>query len=220
MRLPPSNIQILLPVWGTRYTRDFLDLCLPSLLAPGNIPALSKLAQCSLVLLVPVRMPRSSDEPFVGLAAALLRGSHRAHRWAGQRVEFHRPDARLCAFRSGRQDIRRSISASFPWSPIMCFRDGSLLRVVERVFAGASAVLAGNFVIERRLRLGYCSKTRIAKGCWPSARGLWSNSRSGLCIRPRWRRSSMSAVGAIRAPTGCSGASTITAWLAVSFSCI
>src|ERR1700688_4960851 len=55
MRLPPSNIQMLLPVWGERYTRDFLDFCLPSLLAPGNIPALSKLAPCTLVLLAPVR---------------------------------------------------------------------------------------------------------------------------------------------------------------------
>src|SRR5216683_5787762 len=68
MRLPPSNIQILLPVWGARYTRDFLDLCLPSLLAPGNIPALSKLAPCTLVLLVPVRDAATIEQsPLWGL---------------------------------------------------------------------------------------------------------------------------------------------------------
>src|ERR1700738_3003164 len=55
MRAPPNNIQMLLPVWGARHTRDFLDLCLPSLLAPGNIPALSRLAPCVLVLLTPAR---------------------------------------------------------------------------------------------------------------------------------------------------------------------
>src|SRR5882757_2267479 len=55
MRLPPQNIEILLPVWGERYTRDFLELCLPSLMAPGNLPALSKLGRCTFVLLAPAR---------------------------------------------------------------------------------------------------------------------------------------------------------------------
>src|ERR1700722_17725486 len=53
MRLPPKDIQILLPVWGQRYTRDFLEFCLPSLLAPGNVPGLTKLARCTFVLLAP-----------------------------------------------------------------------------------------------------------------------------------------------------------------------
>src|SRR5438046_3814630 len=55
MRPPPGFIEILLPVWGERYTRDFLDLSLPSLLAPGNLPALAGLGTCTFVLLAPER---------------------------------------------------------------------------------------------------------------------------------------------------------------------
>lgn len=38
MSTPP--IHIITPVWGTAYTRCFLDIGLASLLAPGNLPAL------------------------------------------------------------------------------------------------------------------------------------------------------------------------------------
>src|SRR5579872_937686 len=36
-----DSICVLLAVWGERYIKDFMDLGLPSLLAPGNLPALS-----------------------------------------------------------------------------------------------------------------------------------------------------------------------------------
>src|SRR3954470_10855576 len=55
MRPPPKDIQILLPVWGECYTRNFLELCLPSLLAPGNLPGLTRLGPCTFVLLAPLR---------------------------------------------------------------------------------------------------------------------------------------------------------------------
>ena len=31
-----------MPVWGAAFVRQFLDFCLPTLLAPGNIPALAQ----------------------------------------------------------------------------------------------------------------------------------------------------------------------------------
>jgi hypothetical protein len=34
-------VQELLPVWGHRFVRQFLEFCLPTLLAPGNVPALA-----------------------------------------------------------------------------------------------------------------------------------------------------------------------------------
>lgn len=37
-----NHFCILMAVWGEKYCRDFLNLSLPSLLAPGNIPALAK----------------------------------------------------------------------------------------------------------------------------------------------------------------------------------
>lgn len=38
--VPP--IHVIVPVWGAAYTRCFLDVGLPSLLAPGNLPALDR----------------------------------------------------------------------------------------------------------------------------------------------------------------------------------
>ena len=55
MRPPPGDIEILLPVWGERYTHDFLELSLPSLMAPGNLPGLSRLGRCTFVLLAPAK---------------------------------------------------------------------------------------------------------------------------------------------------------------------
>ena len=39
-RSPPKAAILLLPVWGYSYVRQFLECGLPTLLAPGNVPAL------------------------------------------------------------------------------------------------------------------------------------------------------------------------------------
>lgn len=45
------QVRILLAVWGEKYIKDFLQLSLPSLLAPGNIPAMAKVYPLRLVFL-------------------------------------------------------------------------------------------------------------------------------------------------------------------------
>jgi len=40
-RGPVRAVHVLLPVWGARYVRQCLDVCIPSLLAPGNVPAVA-----------------------------------------------------------------------------------------------------------------------------------------------------------------------------------
>lgn len=164
MRLPPNNIQILLPVWGARYTRDFLELCLPSLLAPGNIPALSELARCSLVLLAPAGDAAViSQTPLWGLL----------QRCCETRIE---PIDALVSESSSTVltlAYALAIRVTGPQAPDTCFvplvadyvvADGSLLRVVERVFAGAGAVLAGNFVIERETALTVLQQSKDGEG--------------------------------------------------------
>jgi hypothetical protein len=46
-----KNITLLIPVWGDRFVDRFLEFCLPTLLAPGNIPALARELPCQFVLL-------------------------------------------------------------------------------------------------------------------------------------------------------------------------
>ena len=45
-RAPPQAVKLLLPVWGYRFVRQFLECCLPTLLAPGNVPALAGTLPC------------------------------------------------------------------------------------------------------------------------------------------------------------------------------
>src|SRR6476661_291810 len=47
----PKAIQLLVPVWGTPFISQFLRVSLPTLLAPGNLPALAKSLPCKLVFL-------------------------------------------------------------------------------------------------------------------------------------------------------------------------
>jgi hypothetical protein len=160
MRPPPHDIQILLPVWGQRYTRYFLELCLPSLMASGNIPALAQLCRCSFVLLAPAQDAGS--------------------------IEIHRLWARLqqhCAVSVTHIDdlvsqssstvltlaytlaIRASGSRALDtcFVPIVAdyvFSDGSLRAAVTHILEGASAVLAGNFQIARERAWPRLSKAK------------------------------------------------------------
>ncbi|MGO9684895.1 MAG: hypothetical protein ACLPTZ_20350 [Beijerinckiaceae bacterium] len=59
-RTPPPAVKVLLPVWGFRYVDQFLNYCLPTLLAPGNIPALAAALPTEFVLLT-----SSDDESYI-----------------------------------------------------------------------------------------------------------------------------------------------------------
>src|SRR5689334_23556677 len=47
----PKAIQLLVPVWGTPYISQFLEVSLPTLLAPGNLPALARTLPCKFIFL-------------------------------------------------------------------------------------------------------------------------------------------------------------------------
>ena len=44
-------VRLLLPVWGARYLRRFFEFSLPTMIAPGNIPALAAALPCTFVFL-------------------------------------------------------------------------------------------------------------------------------------------------------------------------
>src|SRR3974377_2306277 len=50
-REAPKAIQLLLPVWGKRFISQFLQVSLPTLLAPGNLPSIAKSLPCRFVFL-------------------------------------------------------------------------------------------------------------------------------------------------------------------------
>ena len=59
-RPPPKAIQCVLPVWGYRFVRQFLEVGLPTLLAPGNVPALAATLPTRFIILSSL-----DDEDFI-----------------------------------------------------------------------------------------------------------------------------------------------------------
>jgi hypothetical protein len=145
---PPSRLDFLLPVWGHRHIGSFLEFGLPSLLAAGNLPALSRLLPCSFVVLT-----RRED------AATFLEHP------AGRRLsEFCHVDVQPIddLIIEGHHSVtltlayERAIRARDSAARDTCFfflvadflvADGTLARVYERIRSGSSAVVGGNFQI-------------------------------------------------------------------------
>ena len=139
---------LLMPVWGYQFIGRFLEFCLPTLLAPNNIPAIAQAKLCRFVLLSSV-----ADEPII-----------RSHP-AWQKLERHcaceirsiddlitqgnhTATITLAFERVLRQsgDAMRDTCFIFLMSDYLV-ADGSLKTVLRKIEAGAGAVLAGNFQI-------------------------------------------------------------------------
>jgi hypothetical protein len=137
-----------MPVWGYQFIGRFLEFCLPTLLAPNNIPAIARELPCRFVLLSSV-----ADEPII-----------RSHP-AWQKLERHcaceirsiddlitqgnhTATITLAFERALRQsgDAMRDTCFIFLMSDYLV-ADGSLKTVLRKVQSGAGAVLAGNFQI-------------------------------------------------------------------------
>jgi hypothetical protein len=171
--LPPKAIQLLVPVWGASYTSQFLEISLPTLLSPGNLPSLAKALPCKLVFLTSstdaadlknhaaVHYLRSVCDVEISVIDDLITGDNysttitlayaRAVRAAG--------DAMLdtCFF--------------FMISDYIV-ADGSLANVLARMQAGYSGTVAGNFQVVEESAKGSFFKTFDA-------------NKSNIIVRPR-----------------------------------
>jgi len=147
-RTPARSVRVLLPVWGYRYVKQFLDFSLPTLLAPGNLPAVAGMLPTRFVLLT------SSDDAdrllahpgYQALAATcptkieviddLITGDNYSTTIT---LAFER------AVRAEGADLTDTCFIFLVSDYLMA--DGSLRNAVARVLAGASGVLAGNFQV-------------------------------------------------------------------------
>jgi hypothetical protein len=147
-RSPPKAVKCLLPVWGHRHTRQFLEFGLPTLLAAGNVPALAAALPCEFVV-------ATSGED----AATILEHPN----W---RLLADICPTRLEAIDDLISDASHATSLTLAYARMIratgaamtdcCFlflvadfliADGSLTAVLNRLQAGASGVLAGNFQV-------------------------------------------------------------------------
>src|SRR3974377_2317217 len=169
-REAPKQIQLLLPVWGKRFISQFLQVSLPTLLAPGNLPSIAKSLPCRFIFL-------TSSEDMVDLA------NHPAiqcHLRGLCEVEFTNIDdlitgdnysttVTLAYARAVRAAGAAMLDTRFFFiisDYIMA--DGSLARVLAKIQAGYSGVVAGNFqVVEEEAKGSFFrtfdrGETRIA----------------------------------------------------------
>jgi len=143
-----KSVTLLLPVWGDRFISRFLEFCLPTLLAPNNVPALARELPCRFVLL-----SRESDEQLI-LSHPLWQ---RLKKFCDAEIELvddlitggnHTATITL-AFERGLRGTAGAIRDScfvFLMSDYIV-ADGSLKSVLEAIKNGASAVLVGNFQV-------------------------------------------------------------------------
>jgi hypothetical protein len=139
---------LLLPVWGYRYVKQFLDFSLPTMLAPGNVPALAGMLPCTFVLLT-----SSADAGVIAKHPGYLLLSSIC------RTEIQLIDDLITGDNYSTTitlAYERAVRAAGAEMLDTCFfflisdylvADGSFRNVLSRVLAGASGVLAGNFQI-------------------------------------------------------------------------
>ena len=147
-RSRPTAIKVLIPIWGLRYTRQFLDFCLPTLLAPGNVPALAKMLPCTVVIMTSVR-----DELIIREHPVW----HRLAKICHVEIELiddlitgdnHSTTITLAFARTIRKVGAEMLDTCFILLVSdYLIADGALASVLARMQAGASGVLACNFQI-------------------------------------------------------------------------
>jgi len=148
LRPPLKSVKLLLPVWGHRYVRQFLEIGLPTLMAPGNVPALAQSLPSEFEILT-----SAADESYIRQHPVFLRLSEVC------RASIRPIDHLITAGNNSTtltlayaEAIRTAGRATLD----TCFfflvsdyivADGSLASVLARVRAGADAVLVGNFQV-------------------------------------------------------------------------
>jgi hypothetical protein len=148
VKSPPQAVKLLVPVWGSRYVKQFLDFSVPTLLAPGNLPSLAAKLRCEFEILTSV-----DDESYIRKHPAFARLSELCT------VTIRYIDHLITA-RNYSTTITlayaESVRASGSTMLETCFfflvsdyiiADGSLGNVLERMMDGASSVLVGNFQV-------------------------------------------------------------------------
>jgi hypothetical protein len=147
-RSPPTAIKVLIPVWGARYTRQFLEFCLPTMLASGNVPALAQALPCTIVVMTSQR-----DEAFIREHPAWCRLAEICHAEVQLIDDLitdgnHSTTITLAYERAIRDAGAHMLDTCFIFLVSdYLIADGGLAHVLARIQAGASGVLACNFQI-------------------------------------------------------------------------
>ena len=211
-RAAESGEASALPVWGYSYVRQFLECGLPTLLAPGNVPALAAALPTEFIILT------SADDEILhrrapGIQAARLRlqdddPSDRSPDHRRQLFDHHYACLHAEAVREVGEDMVDTCFFFLVSDYIVA--DGSFANALKRMQQGTSAVVVGNMQVARESALPWLQE-RLA------------GNELGLALPPRelmqWALNNLHPLvlaNIVNLPfshnsqtaTGCSGAST------------
>src|SRR6516165_2486968 len=159
--VPPKRIKVLEPVWGYEFTQQFLNVSLPTLLAPGNLPALAETLPTEFIFLTGRR-----DEPMIRDSAGYRRLSEIcsvSFRLIDDIITHGNHSTTVTLAFAGA--VRRTGEAMLD----TCFfflvsdyivADGSFASVIKLMLGGASAVQSGNFQIIAEEALPWLERER------------------------------------------------------------
>jgi len=142
------QVTCLLPIWGLPYVKRFLTVALPTWLAPGNLPAIAAKLPAEMVLLT-----AREDETFLRahpafrrLEAVLpVRLHFIDHLIIGNNYSTTITLAYTEAVRAAGADMLETCFMFLVGDYIVA--DGSFDHVIDRMLAGRSGILVGNFQV-------------------------------------------------------------------------
>ncbi len=173
LRSPPKAVRLLLCAWGYSYVTQFLEYSLPTMLAPGNIPALAAVLPIEFVILT-----SADDKPFIiehpTFKQLASNCSTRIHPIDHLISDGNYSTTITLAYTEAVREVGEAMIDT-------CFlflvsdyilADGSFANVLKRMQQGTSAVVAGNLQVARESALPWLQE-RLA-----------GNERS-LSLQPR-----------------------------------
>jgi hypothetical protein len=162
LRSPPKAVRLLLCAWGYSYVRQFLEYSLPTMLAPGNIPALAAALPAEFVILT-----SADDESFIGEHPTFRRLASicttRIHTIDHLISDGNYSTTITLAYTEAVRELGAAMIDT-------CFlflvsdyivADGSFANVLKRVQQGTSAVVAGNMQVTRESALPWLQERLV-----------------------------------------------------------
>ncbi|MGD0151488.1 MAG: class I SAM-dependent methyltransferase [Xanthobacteraceae bacterium] len=162
LRSPPKAVRLLLCAWGYSYVRQFLEYSLPTMLAPGNIPALAAALPTEFVILTSV-----DDESFISEHPAFKRLASicttRIHTIDHLISDGNYSTTITLAYTEAVRELGEAmIDTCFMFLVSdYILADGSFANVLKRVQQGTSAVVAGNMQVTRESALPWLQERLV-----------------------------------------------------------
>lgn len=129
---------LVTPVWGTEFTNTFLEVTLPCLLSPGNIPSLPDLGRCTYkIFSTDIDFPRIRESPAFKKLGSLMKVELRRI----ERLDDNPYIGSSACYRTASREAVAAGAVAVYLIPDMIFADGGLRSIAKFMQQGKRAVM-------------------------------------------------------------------------------